>query len=241
MSPRGRTLSLVTPASDVAFYAQRDYGAGPVLVLGSADGRVAFEVAARGVNVVAAEPSQAMLELAEARKADERSDTVRRVRLVRSDLRALRLEEIFDSVIAPQNAVGLLGSMDDLDAFFETAKAHLKPGGTLVFDLMNPSAAPQLLRRGDGRKHEGAPDEALVPPMPISFVPHLHERTRSESTEAIRRLKVRPFSVDEVDEALQAAGFVALERFGNFEGKPFESTDPLQIVVAQLEPYGLKH
>ncbi|MFL5319357.1 MAG: hypothetical protein ACJ790_06840, partial [Myxococcaceae bacterium] len=155
----------------------------------------------------------------------------------------VRLSQTFEAVVAPQNAVGLLSTLDELDAFFETARAHLGPTGTLVFDLVNPAApSPQLAqRREDGRKAHPMPDEPVMPPAPVTFVPHLHERTRSESTEAIHRLKARPFTVDEVDDALRAAGFVALERFGNFEGKPFDSTDALQIVVAAVEPYGLRH
>lgn len=241
---RGRTLSLVTPASDVAFYAQREYAREPVLVLGAADGRVAFEIAARGSPVVAVEPSKVMLSIAEDRKSQERADTASRVRLVHGDLRAVRLQESFEAVVAPQNAIGLLETLDDLDAFFETARAHLRPAGTLVFDATNPMAIPMTLplrREEPHRKGHPMPDEPVMPPAPISFVPHLHERTRSDSTEAIHRLKSRPFTVDEIDDALKAAGFVALERFGTFEGKPFDATDALQIVVATLEPYGLKH
>src|SRR5688500_8293158 len=119
---RGRSLSLVTPAPEVSFYAQRDYGGGPVLVLGSADGRVAFEIAARGVTVVGVEPSDVMLQTAEVRKADERAETASRIKFVKADLRTIRLKESFEAVIAPQNAVGMLSTFDDLCAFFESAR-----------------------------------------------------------------------------------------------------------------------
>lgn len=223
---RGRTLSLVTASSDVAFYAQRDYGRS-VLLLGAADGRLSFELGARNLAVTAVEPSQAMFQLAEERKAEERPETAAHVQLIHGDLRAVRLSREFDAVIAPQNAVGLLQTLDDLDAFLETAKVHLAPSGTLVFDLVNPGPPIPGDREG-------------LPPA-LTFVPHLHERQRKDSTEGIRRMKVRPFTVDDVDEALTAAGFVALERFGGFDGKPFDPTDPLQIVVASKDPYGLKH
>lgn len=238
---RGRSLSLVTPAPEISFYVQREYGRGPVLILGAADGRVAFEIAARGVPVVGVEPSELMFAAAELRKSEERSETAARIKLVKSDLRTFRLKESFEAVIAPQNAVGMLSTIDDLAAFFEGARHHLRPSGTLVLDLVNPAAPPLLSRpRGEGRKPEVTMERAQ-PSLPSLFTPHLHERNRKETSEGIRRMRPTPFAVEDVDAALEEAGFTALERFGGFDGKPFDPTDPVQIVVAALEPYGLKH
>lgn len=238
---RGRSLSLVTPAPEVSFYIQRDYGQGPVLVLGAADGRVAFEIAARGVPVVGVEPSGVMLAAAEARKSDEKVETASRIKFVKADLRTVRLKESFEAVIAPQNAVGMLTTIDDLAAFFETARHHLRPSGTLVLDLINPAAPPITGKpRGESRKIEPMPERPGAS-MPSLFTPHLHERNRGDSSQGIRRMRPTPFAVEDIDEALEAAGFTALERFGGFDSKPFDPTDPVQIVVAALEPYGLKH
>lgn len=240
---RGRSLSLVTPAPDVSFYVQREYAKGPVLVLGAADGRVAFEIAARGVTVVGVEPSDLMLAAAETRKSEERAETASRIKFVKADLRTVRLKESFEAVIAPQNALGMLSTPDDLAAFFESARHHLRPSGTLVFDLINAAAPPpmQPKPRGDSKKVETPVQERLAASMPSLFTPHLHERNRGDSSEGIRRMRPTPFAVEDVDAALEEAGFTALERFGGFDGKPFDPTDPVQIVVAALEPYGMKH
>jgi SAM-dependent methyltransferase len=225
---RGGRLSLVSTANDVGFYAQRAWE-GPVLVLGSADGRVAFELAARGVDVVAVEPAEAMARAAEARRASERPDVAARVKFVHGDPRSLRLRERFHAVAAPQNALALFGALEDVDALFETARIHLVPHGTLVFDLQNP-AAPL---RGRPHGHAGAsPSEPLLPPPPRMFVPHLRERRQGAQEPPLRRMKVRPFTLEEVDEALADAGFTPLERFGDFAGKPFDPGDPVQVVVA---------
>jgi len=225
--PRNGRLSLVASAGDVGFYAQRAWD-GPVLVLGAADGRVAYELGARGVEVVAVEPAEAMARAAEVRRASERPEVAARVKFLHGDPRSLRLKERFAGVAAPQNALALYGALEDVDALFETARLHLRPQGTLVFDLRNPSAP--LRPRPHG--HGGGPGEALLPPPPLTFVPHLHERTRASRHDALRRMKVRAFTLEEVDEALSDAGFTPLERFGDFAGKPFDPGDAVQVVVA---------
>jgi SAM-dependent methyltransferase len=229
--PREGRLSLVSPDRDVAFYAGRAWE-GPVLVLGAADGRVALALARHGVQVVAVEPAESMARAAEDRRAAERPEVAGRVRLVHGDPRALRLEERFHAVLAPQNALALYGTLEDVDALFETARAHLSPGGTLLFDLRNPAAL--LFSRS---QEQGGPREPLLTPPPLTFMPHFHERARSEGKthESLRRLKARAFTLEEVDEALTDAGFTALERFGSFTGKPFDPGDPVQVVVAALQ------
>jgi SAM-dependent methyltransferase len=226
--PRTGRLSLVSRSGDLGFYAQRAWD-GPVLLLGSADGRVAFELAARGVEVVAVEPAEGMARAAEERRAAERPEVAGRVRLIHGDPRSLRLRDTFHAVAAPQNALALFGTLEDVDALFETARLHLRPQGTLVFDLRNP-AAP-LRPRPHGQPGE-APTEPLLPPPPLTFVPHLHGRTRARESQGLRRMKVRAFTLEEVDEALADAGFIPLERFGDFAGKPFDPGDPVQVVVA---------
>ncbi len=47
------------------------------------------------------------------------------------DMRTLRLGKVFDVVLV-NDAVGYMTTMDDLEALFETAKAHLGSGGLLV-------------------------------------------------------------------------------------------------------------
>ena len=64
------------------------------------------------------------------------------------------------------------------------------------------------------------------------FAPHLRERDRRDGIEGIRRLRLRHFSVAEIDQALREADFVATERYGSFDRRPFEPTDPIQVVVA---------
>lgn len=226
-------LSLVTTDVGATFYADRvDRSGGPALVLGAGDGRIAWELALRGHQVLAAEPSEVLVRAAEERRAKESPEASGRLRVVRADVRSLRLDERFKVVIAPRNSLGLMSTPADLEAALATARAHLLPEGTFLLDLINPP------------EHRSPPppdDRAEQPPPPWYrpvFVPHLHERLRArpgeDAHEGLRRLRVRQFTVRELDAALVGAGFQPLERYGDFDERPFAPEDPLQIVVAQV-------
>lgn len=229
----GPQLSLVAQDKDVAFYVREaDARGGPVLVLGAGTGRIAWELALHGHRTVAVDPSEVMIESAEERRAFESAEASDRLRLIEADPRSLRLSERFKVILAPQNALALNATLDDLDAMLATVRHHLAEDGVFAFDVLNPA------RRAGGSMEPPPedgwhPQEGVEPPRPL-FAPHLRERTRTPegTSEGIRRLRLRHFTVAEVDQALEEASFVATERYGGFERRPFEPEDPIQVVVA---------
>lgn len=228
-------LSLVGRDVDVAFYARQaagrsaSPGQAPVLVLGCGNGRLALELADRGHPVVGVDPSARMIAAAEERRLGQPPGQVELLRFLAADLRSLRLAERFGLVAAPHNALALMASLDELAALLATVRHHLSPDGAFVFDLINPAGRPPPpVAPGELPPRENA--------RPL-FAPHMRERRRTPrgaSEEGIRRLRLRHFDAQELDAALREAGFVAYERFGRFDGKAFDPTDPQQIVVARL-------
>ncbi len=230
---RGRKgLSLVGQEADVAFYAGHAARAGgPVLVLGCANGRVAAALAGRaGAKVLAVDPSERMVAAAEERRAED-PRVGASLRLLVADLRSLRLAERFEQVMAPQNAVGLMSSYDDLVALLVTAAHHLTAQGAFYFDALCGS---RLGGWESARNDDPLVSNLAEPHRPV-FSPHLQERTRKRERRedrGIHRLRLRHFSTQEVDLALEEAGLVAHERFGDFAGRAFDAKDLLQVVVA---------
>ncbi len=208
----GRVMPLSLVGLDLAsaFYVrQAGKQAMPVLVLGSGDGRVAFAIANRGHRVVAVEPSPRMHATA-GEKRPEAAD----VKLVHADLRTVRLDEKFGLVVAPQNALGLMGGPDELDAALATVRFHLGDDGVFAFDLRSDSDTnPQPLGRP-------------------AFAAHMRER----GGQSARRLRRRAFSPNEVDLTLGRVGLEARERYGDFLLRPHEETDALQVVIAGTKP-----
>ena len=202
-------LSLVGFDLASAFYVRLAGKQGaPVLVLGSADGRVAFTLSTRGHRVVGVEPSERMHAAANEQRPSEAGAAD--VQLLNADLRSVRLEEKFALVIAPQNALGLMGTADDFEAALATVRFHLATDGIFAFDLRSEadSEPPALLRP--------------------AFTAHLRER----AGQSVRRLRRRVFTPFEVDGALTRSGLEARERYGDFLSRPWEDSDEVQVVVA---------
>ncbi len=227
-------ISLVGKADDVAFYARLAASSGDAaLVLGCADGRIALELCAQGQRVLGVDPSKSMIRSAEDRRSHEGVDPSR-IRFVAADVRSFRVDERFPLVLAPQNALGLMGSLDELGMLLETVKRHLTDSGTFAFDVATRvgSAAPAP------REHsvEGQPP-SIEPPRP-PFVPHLRERRRRPDAEgaAIHRLRLSLFESDDLEQALASAGFGSRERFGGFDGRPFDGRAGTTVVVATSRP-----
>ncbi|QRN95452.1 class I SAM-dependent methyltransferase [Archangium violaceum] len=227
---RGRTpLSLVGQEPDLVFYTrQATERGGPVLVLGSANGRVAWTLAEHGLSVLGVDPSERMVRAAEESRASVSAEVAGRVRFLLADPRSLRQPERFPVVLAPQNALGLMSTHEDLEAFLATVRYHLVPGGLFVYDVLNPSTEPASTQNRD----EDDPGAALEPRRP-GFSFHLRERRQPGAPLGIRRLKLKPFSVQELDAAMAAGGLTPRERYGRFDGKPFDPEDSRHIGVAE--------
>ncbi|WNZ63554.1 MULTISPECIES: class I SAM-dependent methyltransferase [Myxococcus] len=224
---RGRMpLSLVAQEPDLLFYTRQaaEHG-GPVLVLGAANGRVVWALAGDGYDAVGVDPSGVMIRSAEERRHSEPEDVSRRARFQVADLRSLRLDERFPLVLAPQHALGLMPGKDDLEALLATVRHHLTPDGSFVYDVLNTPREPVLPRDDE------APSAGLEPRRPL-FTLHLRERRAPGRPSPIRRLKLRHFTPEELDAALTAAGLVPRERYGRFDGKPFDLEDSRHIGIA---------
>lgn len=221
-------LALVSRDTDLAFYARQAARGGTVLVLGCADGRIPCGLAKEGARVVGVDPSESMISRAEAlrRKADP--EVQARLSLKAADLRVVRLTERFGLVLCPLNAIGLVATLEELDALLATVRHHLTPDGTLALDAANP-------RRYELHQDPDEPVPGYVEPRRALFAPHLRERDRKgpKASAGIRRLRVGRFYPAELDQALARAGLEACERFGTFDGGPFDPDGPLQVVIAR--------
>jgi SAM-dependent methyltransferase len=140
---------------DVDFYVRLAQGsAGDVLEYGVGSGRVALPIARTGRSVVGIDLSEPMLAAFRRRLRDEPPGVQGRVKLIRGDMRAVRLRRRFPLVIAPFNTVLHLYSRQEVEQFFRRVRAHLAPGGRFVFDFCVPDL--KLLTR-DPRRRYGAP------------------------------------------------------------------------------------
>jgi len=105
---------------------------GPVLDVGSGTGRVALDLAGRGVDVVAVDLEDDLLDALRARAGAAELD----IPTHRADARSLDLGDArFPLIIVPMQTIQLLGGPAGRVGFLRSARAHLEPGGVLAIAL----------------------------------------------------------------------------------------------------------
>ena len=119
-------------------------------------GSLSVEFARRGIEVTASDLSGAMLEAA----AEKTRRQGLRILYARQDMCALALPHPVDAVICGCDGVNYLLSSQRIRAFFEHARACLKPGGALAFDLSSLHKLRSVL--GDGFFGEEREDVAYL-------------------------------------------------------------------------------
>jgi len=231
---------------DVRFYANlaEEHGeGGRVLELGCGSGRVTREIARRGVEVVGVDLVQAMLDHAAARLLKEPKRVRERIRLVRGDLRSVRLEERFDLVVSPFNVFMHLYARRDVERALETVRAHLERGALFVFDVLMPY--PEMLSRDPARVYK----VGKVKRGGREY--HYRERFEYDPVRQVQQtdlafvgvddpadfhltpLTQRQFFPAELEALLHYNGFAIVERFGDFERRPMDDDADSQILVCR--------
>src|SRR4051812_28698209 len=123
---------------DISFYVDEALASGgPVVELGVGTGRIAIPIAMAGVDVIGVDSSEGML--AVCRQCADEAGVGERVDLRLGDLRTPPIDEIVDLVTCPFRAyLHLRDDAERLEALL-AARALLRPGGRLVFDVFTPS------------------------------------------------------------------------------------------------------
>jgi SAM-dependent methyltransferase len=121
---------------------------GDVLDVGAGTGRVALDLARRGVRVTALDSEEELLQALTARALAAGLE----IETVVADARTFSLRRSFAAVLVPMQTIQLLGGATGRKAFLQSALAHLAPGGFLAVALADAL--------------EGFDEEHSEPPLP---------------------------------------------------------------------------
>lgn len=105
-----------------------------ILELGCGTGTHAILLAQENYQVHGIDLSTEMLRLASDRHSQLPEQLASRLTFSQGDLRKIRLEKQFDSIISLFHVFSYQTTNEDLQAAFATAKTHLKSGGVFIFD-----------------------------------------------------------------------------------------------------------
>lgn len=110
-------------------------GATRLLELGCGTGGHASELAHQGFRIHGVDLSEGMLSRAYLRKYSLPGEVAARISFSAGDVRSVQTGETYDAVISLFHVMSYQTTQVDIVAAFETASAHLAPGGIFIFDF----------------------------------------------------------------------------------------------------------
>jgi SAM-dependent methyltransferase len=225
---------------DVAWYLELARRArGPVLELCCGTGRITIPLAQAGIEIDGVDMTPNMLEAAQ-RKA---KDAGIKIGWHRQDMRRLRLNRSdFRLIFIPFNSLQNTYSLEDVEKVFAGVRKHLAPGGTLAFDVFNPSVhfmvRGEKLRKDrykfrleDGRRVRISEICRYDSAGQVNRVQWLH-RVGADPPR-VQRLDMRCFYPLEMDALLKYNGFRVVAKYGDFSREPFVSASMKQVYVCR--------
>lgn len=229
---------VMPPGPCEAFYrAEAQRAPGPVLELACGTGRLTVPLAVAGVDMVGVDGSPSMLALARRKAAAAGAGGAA---FVEADMRSFSLRRRFGLVMVSCNSLAHLTTRDALMACLRRVARHLRPGGLLAFDVVNPRI--ELLARpvGEVRTIPTRADDGIVIEETARYDPVRQVRTawwRVRRADAPARplaaLELRQIFPQELPLLVEAAGFRLVARYGDFDRGPFTSDSANQVCLAQ--------
>lgn len=241
--------------ADVPFYvAEALESGGPVLELGVGTGRVAIPTARLGLEVVGLDSSDAMLAVARRKLETPGAIGGGSLELALADMRDFDLRDAdggrraFPLVTIPFRGFSALLSVEDQALALERIRAHLAPGGRLIFNIFVPD--PHMaLEQSDAPRHL---NDVTDPATGATYVLYqqsaydFHDQIVSvrmiieelDADGAVARRLYRDYRLRychrwEVHHLLRASGFEVERLYGDFDRSEFDSESTEMVWVAR--------
>jgi SAM-dependent methyltransferase len=229
-------------------------GHGPLLDIGCGTGRVLLPLARAGHEMTGIDLSAAMLARARAKAAAEPAEVRDRVRLLQADMTSFDLgRRPFAAIFSTFGGFHHLRTVEEQLSCLERCRAHLRPRGRLVLDLVNADPAPlpylrdeepadgeataELVDWTDGRRIRSWIDA-------IGYQSSLQCQDSEITYEIIeadgssRRLtetfQLRYVFRYELEHLLARAGFRVVALYGGYDCSPLGDDSSVLLAVAEL-------
>ena len=201
---------------DISFYVEEALASGgPVVELGVGTGRIAIPTAAAGVHVIGVDSSAGMLEVcAEQARA---AGVAERLDLRLGDLRRPPVDERVPLVTCPFRAYLHLATDEERLEALGTARALLRRGGRLIFDVFKPSQDDIDETHGRWIEREPGIDERADWDVVAQTLTLSVRGNGTQSTMQLSWLEPERWN-----SLLAEAGFIVDSCFGWFDRRPYD-------------------
>lgn len=223
---------------EARFYASCVPPGGTALELACGTARLTLPLAERGLDIIGLDNSEAMLEAAKVKAAARGV----RPKFVFGDMREFTFNAPFDLIFLPNNSLGHLHTLPDIQACFASGRRHLSPPGCFVLEMFNPSL-PLLLREPDTHypmtEYTRADGKTVAVSETVFYdgasqILHALWHYRAEGEPAdVRPLDLRIFFPQELDALLTLSGFTIEAKYGGLDKRPLSSASRQQVIVCR--------
>ncbi len=210
--------------------------AGSILELACGTGRLTIPIARDGHEIVGLDASLVMLEAAryKAKQAGIRGAT-----FVRADMRFFALGSKFALIIVSCNSLADLTTNDDLKAGFSRIREHLRPGGTVAFDIVNPDVTSLARQASEvvcldtvlGCREISVRETANYDPVTQIRTANWRVRHNGQPARTLSPHRQRLIFPQELLLLLETAGLKLVARYGDFDRGPFSGESLNQICL----------
>ena len=191
-----------------------------VIDIGCGHGRHAIALAERGPRVIGLDAATALLDRARHLAAGLHTP----VRWIRGDMRRLPFRSACASAAIVMDAFGFFETEEENDAVLREIARVTTTGGRLVLKVVNGVPVLAAFRETDREERDGAVVSVsrlltLDPPRMTERISIGGSRGHGEY-----QRRQRLYRVEELQAALERAGFAVVDVFGRADGTPFEPT-----------------
>jgi len=202
-----------------------------ILDLACGPGRHVLELARRGYRVTGVDSTRAFLETARKLAAAASLEA----ELVHADMREFRREDAFEAALSMSTSFGYFREAEDDLRVLVNVRASLRPGGTLLMEVMGKEVVARTLKGRDWREEDG-------------LVLLTEQRVRDDWTWVDNRLVYlgkdggarhelvlshRLYSAAELVACLRTAGFSSVSVYGSLAGSPYDESAERLVALAR--------
>lgn len=203
-----------------------------IVEFGAGTGTVAVGLSLEGFDVTGVDFSPEMLKKARQKAKSHGADT----RFINGNIVRVDLRRQFDLLICLGNTLPIIDSLRDARALFKNCANHLKPGGTIVIQILNYDRILKTRPRTFGveilediiRIKQYRYGKTL-----IDFVVSLLDITKIPPKITVSRNKIKPWTRKELTGELLEAGFRKIKAHGDYSKNRFTIKSKDLIVIAE--------
>lgn len=229
--------------ADFPFWKKVSEKAETILELACGTGRVTLELAKSGKQIYALDYSREMLQILNSKIEKQK---IGNIRTILGDMRDFSFDRQFDTILITSNSLNHIETIPDLRKCFEVILKHLKPGGVLAFDILNPE--PRFLLRNQEETYDHTVftpasgdkkfkmwenslyDKAAQINHVNYFYQYVDEKEQGVGEITKTNIKVRLFYPQEMDMFLELLG-LKFEKYDWYEMSPWQGKRSEQLYV----------